>query len=64
MAGILEGVLQSYVFFGEGGVGGGLAGEVDGGDGWRVGGCDRGLVRWRAVVGVLEDACVDGISFG
>ena len=64
MTGVLKGVLEGYVFFGERGIARGLAGKVDVGDGGRVGGCDGGLVRWRAVVGVLEDACVDGVSFG
>jgi hypothetical protein len=48
--GILEGVLQGDVFFGE------LAVEVWSDGGGRRGG-DGGLAGWRSVVGVLEDSC-------
>lgn len=60
MAGVLQGVLQGDVFIAELVVGRRGACEVDGGDWWRVGGCDCGLVGRGAVEGVLEDACGDG----
>jgi hypothetical protein len=55
IAGILEGVLEGDVFVGE------LAIKIRSigvcrGD-WRWGGRGRGLLRWRSVVGVLEDSC-------
>jgi hypothetical protein len=55
MTGILEGVLEGDVFFGEFAVEIGSVGVCRGD--WRWGGRERGLLRWRSVVGVLEDSC-------
>ena len=49
MAGVLEGVLECYVFFAKLVVGRGGAREVDWGDGGRVGGGDWGLLGWGMV---------------
>ena len=56
MAGVLEGVLESQILLANGRLGRGMAREVDWGDRWWFGGCDRGLLRWRAVERVLKDA--------
>jgi hypothetical protein len=55
IAGILEGVLKGDVFVGELAVKIGSVGVCRGD--WRWGGRGRGLLRWRSVVGVLEDSC-------
>jgi hypothetical protein len=60
MAGILECILERYVFFGE------LAVEIRSYVGWgdRRWGCssDWWLLGWGVVVGVLEDALGGGVS--
>jgi hypothetical protein len=55
VAGILKGILEGDVFLRELTVEFGSVG-VCGGD-WRRGCRERCLLRWRAVIGVLEDSC-------
>lgn len=59
-AGILEGVLEGDVFFRELTVEFGSVGVCRGD--WGRGCRERYLLRWRAVVGVLEDSW-DGVSW-
>jgi len=54
MAGILEGVLECDVFFGELTVEVGSVGVCRGDLRW--GGRERNLLRWRSVIGVLENS--------
>lgn len=56
VAGILEGVLEGDVFFGERVVQFG----ADLGGCWRWGGRNGGLAGGRSVVGVFEDSCEEG----
>lgn len=54
IAGILEGVLEGDVFVRELALNIGSVGVCRGD--WRWRGRGRGLLRWRSVVGVLEDS--------
>jgi hypothetical protein len=56
VAGVLESVVQCDVLFAELVLGWCWAGEVDGGDGWWIGGGDGHLAGWGAVEGVFENS--------